>query len=178
MKRFRIAPIALAMLAMFSTSTINSAIFAQSNGGADKPQPPMIEKKTKTTKIHNDTMVDDYFWLREKTNPVVISHLEAENTYSDAMMKPTAELQEKLYKEMVGHIKETDETVPYRFGDYYYFSRTEQGKQYSIHKRKKGSPTGPEEVLLDLNEMAKGSEVFEHRHACAERRWKPAGLLD
>ena len=69
----------------------------------------MAERKTKTTQIHGDTMVDDFFWLREKTNPQVTAYLEAENSYTEAAMKHTAALQEKLYKEMVGHIKETDE---------------------------------------------------------------------
>lgn len=120
----------------------------------------MTEKKTKTTKIHDDTMIDEYFWLREKTNPDVIAHLEAENTYSEAVMKPTAAWQDKLYKEMVGHIKETDVTVPYRWGGYFYYSRTEQGKQYPINCRKKGNLDAKEEVVLDQNEMAKGLKFF------------------
>src|SRR6266850_7377816 len=117
---------------------LNVAGFAQSNSD-NTLQPPMTEKKTKTTKIHDDTMVDDYFWLREKTNPEVIAHLEAENAYAEAVMKPTAALQDKLYKEMVGHIKETDVNVPYRQGDYFYYTHTEKGKQYPINYRKKGS---------------------------------------
>lgn len=120
----------------------------------------MTEKKSKTTKIHDDTMVDDYFWLREKSNPQVIAHLEAENVYADAMMKPTTDLQDKLYKEMVGHIKETDRGVPYRWGGYYYYTRTEQGKQYPIYCRTKGSPDAKEEIVLDQNEMAKGLKFF------------------
>jgi oligopeptidase B len=156
MKRLRQTHTALVWLAFATLLTVTTVSLAQSNGGESTPQPPMTEKKTKTTRIHNETMLDDYFWLREKTNPEVIKHLDAENAYADAMMKPTAALQEKLYKEMVGHIKETDETVPYRQGNYFYYSRTEQGKQYPIHKRKKGSLDAREEVILDLNEMAKG----------------------
>lgn len=120
----------------------------------------MTEKKTKTTKIHNDTMTDDYFWLREKTNPEVIAHLEAENSYAEAMMKPTAALQDKLYKEMVAHIKETDMSVPYRWGGYFYYTRTEQGKQYPINCRKKGSINAKEEVVLDQNELATDLKFF------------------
>ncbi|MEK6282279.1 MAG: S9 family peptidase [Acidobacteriota bacterium] len=123
----------------------------------------MTAKKTKTTKIHNDTVNDDYFWLREKSNPEVIAHLEAENAHTDAVLKPTAALQEKLYKEMVGHIKETDVTVPYQWGDYFYYTRTEQGKQYSIYARKKGSLDAKEEILLDQNELAKGFKYFSIR---------------
>ena len=82
-------------------------------------------------------MIDNYYWLREKTNPEVIAYLEAENAYTDAVMKSTENFQEALYKEMFGRIKETDVNVPYREGDYLYYSRTEQGKQYPIYARKK-----------------------------------------
>ena len=137
-------------------AALNVSNFAQSNA----LRAPMTEKKTKTTKIHDDTMIDEYFWLREKSNPQVIAHLEAENSYSEAVMKPTAALQDKLYKEMVGHIKETDVNVPYRWGGYFYYTRTEQGKQYPISCRKKGSLDAKEEVVLDQNEMAKGLKFF------------------
>src|SRR6266550_3063668 len=134
--------------------------FAQTNGDASAPQPPMTEKKTKTTTIHDDTIIDDYFWLREKTNPNVVAHLEAENVYAQAMMKPTTALQEKLYNEMVGHIKETDDTVPYRQGEYFYYTHTEKGKQYPINFRKQGSLNAKEELVFDQNELAKGLKFF------------------
>jgi len=95
-------------------------VLAQANGGTTAPKPPMAEKKPKVIKIHGETLTDNYYWLREKSSPAVISHLEAENAYTDAFMKPTESLQENLYKEMVGHIKETDETAPYRWGNYFY----------------------------------------------------------
>ncbi len=138
---------------------VNGAGFAQSNP-TKTLQPPMTEKKTKITKIHDDTMTDDYFWLREKSNPAVIAHLAAENAYAEAMMKPTAALQDKLYKEMVGHIKETDVSVPYRWGNYFYYTPTEKGKQYPINCRKEGSLEAKEEVVLDQNELAKGLKFF------------------
>jgi len=144
------------MIILSIIAALNVSTFAQSNA----LRAPMTEKKTKTTKIHDDTMIDEYFWLREKTNPEVIAHLEAENAYAEALMKPTAALQDKLYKEMVGHIKETDVTVPYRWNGYFYYSRTEQGKQYPINCRKKGSLDAKEEVVLDQNEMAKGLKFF------------------
>src|SRR4029079_10749398 len=128
---------------------LSSFSFAQSNGDASAPQPPMTEKKAKTTTIHGDTLTDDYFWLREKTSPTVIAHLEAENTYATEMMKPTTALQEKLYNEMVEHIKETDDTVPYRQGDYFYYSHTEKGKQYPVNYRKKGSINAKDELIFD-----------------------------
>ena len=144
------------MIVLSIMTALNVSNFAQSNA----LRAPMTEKKTKTTKIHDDTMIDEYFWLREKSNPEVIAHLEAENAYSEAVMKPTAALQDKLYKEMVGHIKETDVNVPYRWGGYFYYTRTEQGKQYPISCRKKGSLDAKEEVVLDQNEMAKGLKFF------------------
>jgi oligopeptidase B len=120
----------------------------------------MTTKKPKTTNIHGVSLVDDYFWLREKTNPDVMTHLQAENAYAEEVMKPTAGFQEKLYKEMLSHIKQTDVNVPYRFGNYFYYSRTEEGKQYPIFCRKKGSIDAPEEILLEVNEMAKGQKFM------------------
>lgn len=141
---------------LIAISTAAVAAIAQSNGGTTAPKPPMAEKKPKITKIHGETLVDNYYWLREKSNPAVISHLEAENAYTDAFMKPTEKLQENLYKEMVGHIKETDQTAPYRWNNYFYYSRTEQGKQYPIYCRKRGGLQSQEEIILDQNELAKG----------------------
>ncbi|HWT00406.1 MAG TPA: S9 family peptidase [Pyrinomonadaceae bacterium] len=120
------------------------------------PPPPMAKKIPKTTEIHGATLVDNYFWLREKTSPEVISYLEAENAYTDSVMKPTEGLQAALYKEMVGHIKETDENVPYKQGDYYYYSRTVQGLQYPIYARKPKTLSAAEEITIDANELAKG----------------------
>src|SRR6185295_9942685 len=136
----------------------SSEVIAQSNGGAGAPQPPMAEKKTKTTNIHGTTLVDDYFWLREKTNPAVMAHLKAEDQFAETVMKPTKPLQEKLYNEMLSHIKQTDTNVPYRWGNYFYYTRTEEGKQYQIYCRKKGSLDAPEEIVLDENELAKGQK--------------------
>src|SRR5215212_7860489 len=140
--------------------SINNVGLAQSNGGAGAPQPPMAEKKTKTTNIHGVTLVDDYFWLREKSTPAVLAHLQTENAYAESLMKPTAPLQEKLYNEMLSHIKQTDSSVPYRSGNYFYYTRTEEGKQYGIYCRKKGSVDAPEEIVLDQNELAKGQKFM------------------
>ncbi len=147
----------LFVLCVFPNS---NEVLAQSNGGAGAPQPPMAEKKTKTTNIHGVTLVDDYFWLREKSNPAVMSHLKAEDAYTDTVMKPTAPLQEKLYNEMLSHIKQTDRNVPYRWGNYFYYSRTEEGKQYPIYCRKKGSLDAAEEIVIDQNELAKGQKFM------------------
>ncbi|MEO6260826.1 MAG: prolyl oligopeptidase family serine peptidase, partial [Thermoanaerobaculia bacterium] len=136
--------------------TFALAPFALAQPMAESPKPPSVQKKPHVTKIHGDTLVDDYFWLREKKNPDVLAHLEAENAYTNAVMKDTEGLQAKLYDELLSHVKQTDVNVPYRLGDYYYYSRTEEGKQYPIHARKKGSLEAAEEVTLDLNDLAKG----------------------
>src|SRR4030095_8968632 len=129
----------LLTLAFFVMCSITSfsTVKAQSNGGASAPQPPMAENKTKTTDIHGYTLVDDYFWLREKTNPAVMAYLQSEDSYTDSVMKPTAALQQHLYDEMLSHIKQTDTSVPYRWGNYFYYSRTTEGKQYPVYCRKK-----------------------------------------
>jgi oligopeptidase B len=118
--------------------------------------PPVAKKVPKTTTINGDTLVDNYYWLREKSSPEVISYLEAENAYADAQMKPTEALQAKLYDEMLSRIKQTDVNVPYRLGDYFYYTRTETGKQYQIYCRRKGAMTAPEEIVLDLNVLGQG----------------------
>jgi oligopeptidase B len=118
--------------------------------------PPVARPVPKAATVHGDTRVDSYGWLRDKSNPEAKAYLEAENAYTAAVMKPTAGLQEKLYSEMLGRIKQTDSSVPYRNGEYWYFSRSEQGKQYSILCRKHKSLDAAEEILLDLNVLAKG----------------------
>ncbi len=119
-------------------------------------QPPVAKKVPKTDVVHGDTRVDDYFWLREKGHADVTGYLEAENAYTDAVMKPTEAFQESLYQEMLARIQETDLSVPYRQNGYFYYSRTEEGKQYPIHCRKRESLEASEEVTLDLNALAEG----------------------
>src|SRR5215470_14400432 len=127
---------------------------------AASPQPPVAQRIPKVDMVHGDRRVDNYFWLREKSNPEVKAYLEAENAYTDAVMKPTQELQEALYKEMVGHIKETDLSVPFLRDGYYYYRRTEQGKQYPTWCRRNGSLDAPEQIVLDLNELAEGEKFL------------------
>jgi len=104
--------------------------------------------------------VDPYAWLRDRTNPEVIRYLEAENAYTEALMKPTEALQKALYDEMLGRIKETDLSVPEKLDQYEYYSRTEKGKQYPFHCRKPAGAEGPEEILLDVNTLAEGHKFF------------------
>lgn len=134
---------------------------AQDGNSSMMLQPPATEKKPKVTEINGDRLVDNYFWLREKTNPAVIAHLEAENAYAAAVMKPTEALQDKLYTEILSHIKQTDANVPYRWGHFFYYTRTEEGKQYPIYCRTEATNAkAKEEILLDLNEMAKGQKFM------------------
>ena len=131
--------------------------FAQSGPALS---PPVAAKVPHTTEIHGYKLLDDYFWLREKGKPEVVKYLEAENAYTEQVMAPTKGLQETLYGEMLGRIKQTDLTVPSRIGGFFYYSRTEEGKQYPYMCRRKGSMEGPEEILLDLNKLAEGHKFL------------------
>jgi oligopeptidase B len=147
----------VALVPILAAALAAPAVYAQQT---TQTQPPVAAKKPHTTKIHGYTLNDDYFWLREKSNPEVIKHLEAENAYTEQVMAPTKALQDALYTEMLGRIKQTDLSVPSRIGDYFYYSRTEEGKQYSYMCRRKGSMDAPEEVLLDLNKLAEGHKFL------------------
>jgi oligopeptidase B len=109
---------------------------------------------------HGETATDDYYWLREKANPEVLKYLQAENEYTAAMTKHLQPFTDRLYSEMLARIKQTDLSVPVRRGDYLYYSRTEEGKQYPIRCRRKGSMDSPEEILLDQNELAIGHQFL------------------
>jgi oligopeptidase B len=122
------------------------------------PNPPVAKKVPTATTLHGVTLIDDYNWLRQKGSPEVTAYLEAENAYTAAAMKHTLPLQETLYKEMLGRIKETDEAVPVRDHGYWYYTRTEQGKAYPIFCRKKATISAPEEVYLDENALADGQK--------------------
>jgi oligopeptidase B len=130
---------------------------------ADKteiPKPPVAKVIPKDVTVHGDPRIDNYFWLREKQNPDVAAYLNAENAYADAVMKGTEGLQDSLYKELLSHIKQTDLDVPYREGAFWYYKRTEEGQQYPIYCRKQGALDAPEQIVLDLNELAKGEKFM------------------
>ena len=122
--------------------------------------PPIAQKHAHIHSIHGDERLDNYYWLRERENSEVIAYLEAENQYTAAMMKHTESLQADLYKEMLSRIQETDLSVPSRKDNYYYYTRTEEGKAYGIFCRKEGSLDASEEILLDQNQLAEGHEYF------------------
>ncbi|MBS1828382.1 MAG: S9 family peptidase [Acidobacteria bacterium] len=130
------------------------------SGAAVWAEPPVAKRVDHREERHGATVIDPYFWLREKSNPEVVRYLEEENAYTAEKTAHLKTFEEKIYKEIVGRMKQTDLSVPYRRGPYYYYSRTEEGKQYPIHCRRKGNMEGPEEILLDGNQLAKGLKFF------------------
>jgi oligopeptidase B len=120
-----------------------------------------VEPETLVT--HGEVRIDPYYWLRGRENPDVVSYLEAENVYTDAMMAPAAPLEDELFEEIKGRIKQTDESVPYLLDGYYYYERYEDGRSYPIHCRKAGSLDGPEEIMLDVNVLAEGNDHMRVR---------------
>jgi oligopeptidase B len=119
------------------------------------PAPPVAPRVEHQEFRHGEAVTDEYYWLREKSSQKVTGYLEAENAYTAAMTKELKPFEEALYTEMLSHLKQTDLTVPVHYGPYFYYSRTEEGKQYPIQCRRKDSMENPEEILLDLNELAK-----------------------
>ena len=124
--------------------------------GVSAPQPPVARRHPVEHVIHSDRRIDDYSWLRDKNDAEVIAYLNAENAYTDAVLRDTEPFREKLYQEMLGRILQTDLSVPYRLRGYLYFTRTEEGKQYAIHCRRRDTENATEELLLDLNARAEG----------------------
>lgn len=126
-------------------------------------KPPVAKKEPKVLKIHGYEITDNYAWLRDRSenkNPEVIKYLEDENAYTESHMGPHKAFADNLYAEMLGRIKQTDLSVPVRMGEYWYFNRTEEGKQYPTYLRSKTRDGKDAEVLLDQNEMAKGFKYF------------------
>jgi oligopeptidase B len=126
----------------------------------EHPQPPAAERRPHVVEAHGDERVDDWYWLRDRDDPAVLEHLEAENAYTKAALAHTEPLQQQLYDEMVARIQETDLSVPARKGEWWYYGRTVEGQQYPIACRRRGSEDGPEQVLLDENELAVGHDFL------------------
>jgi oligopeptidase B len=143
----------------------NTVIVAQpsKNGPAEPMKPPVAKKEPKVLKIHGYEVTDNYAWMRDRNkdkDPAIIEHLKAENAYTDSFMGKHQPFADALYKEMLGRIKQTDLSVPQKMGDYWYFNKTEEGKQYPTFLRSKARDGKDPEVLLDMNEMAKGFGYF------------------
>ena len=124
-------------------------------------RPPAAPERPRVLEAHGDRRIDPYYWLREKDNPEVIGYLEAENAYAEAVMAGSAELQEKVYREIVGRVQETDYSAPTFYKGWWSYTRTVEGLDYEIYCRRRDTMEAPEEVILDANELAKGHEYFE-----------------
>lgn len=124
------------------------------------PEPPIAQKIAKELTIHGDTRIDNYYWMNQREDSTVINYLNAENSYTEAMMKHTEEFQTKLFDEMISRIKKTDESVPAKSNGFYYYSRTEGDAEYPLYCRKEGSLEANEQILLNVPEMAKGFSYF------------------
>ncbi len=129
---------------------------AQETSASTILKPPVARREPVEYVLHGDRRVDHYAWLRHKENPEVIAYLKVENAYTDAILKPTEKFQEKLYQEMLGRILQTDLSVPHKLRGYLYFTRTEEGRQYAFHCRRRDADGSAEELLLDLNLLAEG----------------------
>ncbi|MFH1701781.1 MAG: S9 family peptidase [Candidatus Zixiibacteriota bacterium] len=155
---------------MSNNSRITSQIFAFAiivliiagfiGCGKTEFKPPVAQKIPNKLIYHNDTIIDNYFWLRERDNEEVLNYLKAENAYTDSIMKHTEPLQEQLFEEIKSRIKETDLTVPVKRDSFYYYSRTEEGKQYNVYCRRLHSLDASEEIILDVNQLAEGYATY------------------
>jgi oligopeptidase B len=125
------------------------------------PKPPAATIKPHTFSEHGTTRIDNYFWLKERENPEVIAYLNAENAYCDEVLKETKSDEEALFNELKARVKENDESVPYKDGGYYYYNKYEEGKDYALNYRKKGSLEATAELLMDENERAKGHPYYD-----------------
>jgi oligopeptidase B len=137
-----------------------SAAVAASAQSTPAPAPPIAKKIHVEKPLNGSVLVDDYGWLRERDSPEVHQYLEAENAYAEGSTADEKPFADKLYQETLSHIKQTDTTVPYRKNGYWYYRRLEEGKQYPVLCRKKATLSAPEEVMLDVNEMAKGEKFM------------------
>ncbi len=154
----RLVLVILLMIPMYANSENPSNTSSEPAVAVVKP--PVAAKIHTEKTVNGKTLVDDYAWMRERINPDVKAVLEAENAYAEYVMQPTEARQKKLYDEIISHIKETDDTVPFLMDGYYYYTRTLKGKQYFELCRKKGSLDAPEQVILDLNKMGEGEKFM------------------
>lgn len=166
----------------FLTIILISLMFAGCEQTGDKvtndPIAPKAKKVEKKLTAHGHTRVDPYYWLNERENSEVIGYLEAENEYTDKVMEHTKEFQQTLFEEIIGRIKQTDESVPYRSNGYWYYVRYEEGKEYPIYCRKEGTLEADEVVMLDVNAMAEGHEYYQvvGLNVSLDNRWLAFGV--
>ena len=132
-------------------------------GCGNEPEPPVAKVEPHELTAHGETRVDDYYWLRDRDDPEVIAYLEAENAYTDAMMKDLQEVQDELFAEMKGRLKKDEQSAEYREDGYWYYTRYEPGGEYALHCRRPGSMDAPEEIMFDGNALAEGHDYFALR---------------
>lgn len=130
---------------------------------SDFPTPPVAAVHPDTFVNFGQQRIDNYYWIKDKSNPEVLDYIRQENAYTDSVMASTQALQQTIYDEILGRIKEDDESYPSFKNGYYYYSRTEKGKQYRTYCRRKGSKDAPEEIIFDCNKMAEGRQAFIFR---------------
>ena len=145
---------------MSETSLVIHVFISALFSSRDMVEPPFAKKEPRELKIHGTRLIDNYFWLRNKGTDDVVSYLEEENRYTREMMADTEHLQEVLFQEMCNRIKETDQSAPMKHGDYFYYFRTEKGKDYPIYCRKHLSLDAPEQIILDGNVLAQGRKYM------------------
>lgn len=148
--------VATTLMASCNSSKKETVMLKQS----DFPAPPVAEVIPDTFTNFGQTRIDNYYWLKDKNNPKVIDYLKAENAYTDTVMASTKALQQTIYDEIIGRMKEDDESYPSFSDGYYYYSRTEKGKQYRTYCRRKGTMDAPEEIIFDVNKMAEGKPAY------------------
>src|SRR6266480_7360159 len=123
--------------------------------------PPVAAVRPHQFTEHGSTRVDPYYWLKERSNPEVIKYLEDENAYTKAVMAHTEALQDRLFEELKGRVRQNDQSVHYREGGYFYYTRLVEGKNYPIYARKRGALDAPEEILIDGNALGEGKPFFQ-----------------
>lgn len=159
MKKIKIVPLFLVLLLIAGCNSNKVKVTNQD----DFPTPPVAKKIAQPFQEFGNKRVDNYYWIRDNTNQDVLDYLEEENSYTNTVMSSTKELQDKIYQEIIGRIKEEDQSYPTYINGYHYYSRTESGKQYRIYCRKKENLEAQEEVIFDINKMAEGKKTYSFK---------------
>jgi oligopeptidase B len=156
----RIRPVILALAAVMPWAVVAQQAPTTTSAAAPALTPPVAAVRPYRFDEHGNVRIDQYYWLKERSNPEVIKYLEDENAYTKAVMAHTEALQGRLYEELKGRVLQNDQSVPFREGNYFYYTRLVEGKNYPIYARKRGSLTAPEEIMIDANALAEGKATF------------------
>jgi oligopeptidase B len=161
--RWRLVILAALSAVVTSGCLVPSAQESSMNDITPYPKPPVADVRPQAVSADNGTRIDPYYWLRDdaRRDPGVLGYLKAENAYAEAVMAPLKALEDKLYEEIVSRIPKDDVTVPFRDRGYWYYTRFQSDREYPVHARRRDAADAPEEILLDVNELARGHEFFE-----------------